>query len=566
MAGQFVKNGATLSCPLCSSSGTLVVSHTQVQLQDTPCATNGDRGKTNLVFGGVCKKWRKNPPPCTSVISPTQWAGVATDVEIDGEFMLLEDSTISCSTGGVDIVIDDTAQMDVPTDLPDIENAVLKKFLVNVRRPDDYKGEYGFDWLRDEYIYPIETVVFDNDGTSLNQLMPICKNPEDLKNEYKIKDVVNPITPYGVEYYPAWLSIFSDASNGHINEVDLNIEIEEIEPLESDGTQIIFESANDSLIITPSELSLNELLGKKQTKDLGTATKDFYVTEKVINIKCDGEPLENHEEIKIFAELDGEKEEVGKLMVYKNSEIANASIIAVNVIIDGKSASLNPNYKTAIKYKSLGQCLIQAEVIDDNFDIDGLPDDDPDVKKFKEDFITETLDIGVQFDSVNGFLNDLVSLYDKYGHYKPVTGIEEFGHNKTFMFYTNVTGILEREGLPPLQWRGLATADQMDVSNVKWGNACIIFGGGLSEIHNVPHEIGHSLSLPHSFEEELNTPFFFYRGFTDNYMDYPTQFEPDLNKIAADNFFKGNMHSFFKWQWDIMREDKSLVYEDKALQ
>lgn len=31
----------------------------------------------------------------------------------------------------------------------------LPKFLVHFRRPDDYRGEFGFDWIRDEYIYPI---------------------------------------------------------------------------------------------------------------------------------------------------------------------------------------------------------------------------------------------------------------------------------------------------------------------------------------------------------------------------------------------------------------------------
>ena len=31
----------------------------------------------------------------------------------------------------------------------------LPKFLVYFRRPDDYRGEFGFDWIRDEYIYPI---------------------------------------------------------------------------------------------------------------------------------------------------------------------------------------------------------------------------------------------------------------------------------------------------------------------------------------------------------------------------------------------------------------------------
>ena len=28
----------------------------------------------------------------------------------------------------------------------------LPKFLVHFRRPDDYRGEFGFDWIRDEYI------------------------------------------------------------------------------------------------------------------------------------------------------------------------------------------------------------------------------------------------------------------------------------------------------------------------------------------------------------------------------------------------------------------------------
>ena len=31
----------------------------------------------------------------------------------------------------------------------------LPKFLVQFRRPDDYRGEFGFNWIRDEYIYPI---------------------------------------------------------------------------------------------------------------------------------------------------------------------------------------------------------------------------------------------------------------------------------------------------------------------------------------------------------------------------------------------------------------------------
>lgn len=121
MSGQFVINGAKLKCPLCSSNGTLKVSHADVQLQDVPMATEGDRSKTNLVFGGVCKKWRKNPPPCASVISPTVWKKVANGLTVDGEHALLERSFIKCATGGKNISISNTAQVDFPTDLPDAE-------------------------------------------------------------------------------------------------------------------------------------------------------------------------------------------------------------------------------------------------------------------------------------------------------------------------------------------------------------------------------------------------------------------------------------------------------------
>ncbi|WP_298319565.1 DUF4280 domain-containing protein [uncultured Aquimarina sp.] len=590
MAGQFVKNGATLKCPLCSSSGTLVVSHTQVQLQDTPCATNGDKSKSNLVFGGVCKKWRKSPPPCASVIAPTQWKGVATDVEIDGEFMLLEDSTITCSTGGVDIGIEDTAQMDVPTDLPDTENAVLKKFLVNVRRPDDYKGEYGFDWLRDEYIYPIETIAYDNlglDGTLqsaplINQQLPVCKNPEDLKNEYKTKDVVNPITPYGAAYYPAWLSIFPNTSYSGVNEVQLNIEVEEIEPLVSDATEIIFESANDSLIITPAQIPLNELLGKKQSKNLGTSSKEFYTTEKIITVKCEGSGLENHEEIKIYAELNGEKEEVGKLMVYKNSEIPNAEIVIVKATYQ-EQLVLNPTYQNAIKYQSLNQALINTEisVIVEDFRIEDLPEEDEHVEYFISKFITPSpqevwgnnpayggvyQNEEIYVDKVREFKDYLIYLYEKYGENGPSTYyLSATGHYKTYLFYTPIAPVFTMK--PLVQFRGIACAHENENSNtIEWGNAVIVFGGDLLNNFVTVHELGHSFSLPHSFEERMSSPFIFYRGFTDNYMDYDNLTQPDITKTQVESKFEGNMHSFFKWQWDIMRGDKSLVYNNTDIE
>ncbi len=120
MAGEFVINGAKLECSLCSTEGKLTVTSTPVMLQDKTWATEADNTKQNLVFEGVCKKFKKNPPPCKSVIAPTSWQNNANGVEIDDQIALVEGSTIKCSTGNVDITITDTMQKDEPTELPDI--------------------------------------------------------------------------------------------------------------------------------------------------------------------------------------------------------------------------------------------------------------------------------------------------------------------------------------------------------------------------------------------------------------------------------------------------------------
>ena len=48
-------------------------------------------------------------------------------------------------------------------------------------------------------------------------------------------------------------------------------------------------------------------------------------------------------------------------------------------------------------------------------------------------------------------------------------------------------------------------------------------------------------------------------------MDYTWQrgIYDNLNKRylpSGDNIYKGKMYSFFKWQWDIMRGDRSLTF------
>ncbi|OAB78236.1 zinc metalloprotease [Cochleicola gelatinilyticus] len=428
---------------------------------------------------------------------------------------------------------------------------VLKKFMVHFRRPSSYQGEYGFDWLRDEYIYPIKTVTHNNSGSPLTGKTPFCMDVGALKTEYKTTDVVNPISPYGKDYYPAWLSIFphtttaqfAHGSRMHRFGVTLDLEIEEIETLSSDATKITFESGNRNLIVTPSEINLQTLLGSKQTKSLGgSLTRTYYHSSGKVNIKSKDAPLAAHTEIKVFAQLGSQKEEVGKLMVYKNDVIPKAEIVVVNVITGSTSASLRSDYQFLFKNQSFNQALIRAEVTTDtNFDLTALSSNS-DVAAFLS---------GYSSMSAETIRSAIETLYLKYGTHKPsVGGIDDSTNKKTYLFYTDISaGTIN----------GICS---LDIPTMTWGNHYVIFNSGLSSKRTVIHECGHSFSLPHVFSASLS-PFDFYQGYTDNYMDYTWQRgspSPSGGYYSSgDNKYKGKMYSLFKWQWPIIRSDRSLI-------
>ena len=276
----------------------------------------------------------------------------------------------------------------------------LQKFTIHFRRPDTlnensnyiYRGEYGFDWLRDEYIYPIEKVDIDykvykdpftgNITTTpilLNRAVPLCKTPGDLLNEYK-KDIKNSITPYGIDYYPAWLSIFACNVEGNAGStirqdgINLTLQLDEIDTIIDDGTEIIFEPSKPCLKITPNKISISHFLQTpKKPRSLDnnahTLKINYYQLDNAINIKCFGDTLKEHEEIKVFAKLGQKKVEVGKLMVYQNDNIGKAKIVVVNVITEYDKKG-NKIYSQAHKSlddlyncQSFNQAMIRTEVI-----------------------------------------------------------------------------------------------------------------------------------------------------------------------------------------------------------
>ena len=89
----------------------------------------------------------------------------------------------------------------------------------------------------------------------------------------------------------------------------------------------------------------------------------------------------------------------------------------------------------------------------------------------------------------------------------------------------------------------------------------IIFKSNLVHDHSLPHELGHSFSLPHTFQGKtgatgINPYHSFHRGYTENYMDYSSTESGVINRYHSGK--TQGPFTFYKWQWDIMRRDKSM--------
>ncbi|MFQ1011528.1 hypothetical protein ACFX2U_01545 [Gilliamella apicola] len=473
----------------------------------------------------------------------------------------------------------------------------LQKFTIHFRRPDTlsensnyiYRGEYGFDWLRDEYIYPIEKVDIDykvykdpftgNITTTpilLNRAVPLCKTPGDLLNEYK-KDIKNSITPYGIDYYPAWLSIFACNVEGnagstiHQDGINLTLQLDEIDTIIDDGTEIIFEPSKPCLKITPNKISISHFLQTpKKPRSLDnnahTLKINYYQLDNAINIKCFGDTLKEHEEIKVFAKLGQKKVEVGKLMVYQNDNIGKAKIVVVNVITEYDKKG-NKIYSQAHKSlddlyncQSFNQAMIRTEVIlGEELDLVKLKKD-PDVNLFLKDI------------KDNSFMEDenksytltqrLRDLYEKYGKNLPEGGkVDVNGHFYTYLLLTTLSPLKNGD------LKGLSTAElKKSVKNGyyhEFGNIVSIFEKGLNDDHTLVHEVAHSFSLSHIYLK-ANNKFVVHPGCTENYMDNfsfqgvdnPFALPPKI--INKDNRYIGKMYSFYKWQWDLMFNDRSI--------
>lgn len=220
-------------------------------------------------------------------------------------------------------------------------------------------------------------------------------------------------------------------------------------------------------------------------------------------------------------------------MVYKNNIIPKAEIVVVNVVTSAMKGKLKDDYQFLFKNQSFNQALLRAEVIVDT--------------EFNMTKMSQNNEINVFLANVNGYssakkLSEIVRLYNTYGKYKVQGGIDSNNTKRTYLFFTS----LSSGGT-----RGICSFNQNNV----WGNSYLVFNIGLQNPRTIIHECGHSFGLTHIFGEAGNPRYIFYQGYTDAYMDY------DWQQGGSANPYSGKMHSLYKWQWEIMRKDRSLIFK-----
>lgn len=456
----------------------------------------------------------------------------------------------------------------------------LRKFTVHFRTLDvddnikvpgiknpvnNFDGTFGFDWMRNEYIYPMTLV----DGKRLPIL--ISQLPK-LMASYN-EGIQLPIKPFGSQYIPAWLAIFSDKNSDKINKggVFLDLEIlqnkhDDINKLTNDGTKLFFVSSSKYIKISPNIIDLNSLIQRSRIKRILNSKNNifeyFYANLRSIKISCEGGVLSKHEEINVYASRgSGSKELVGKLMVYKNNNIPLLELTFVNVITNNLPINKPSHYEYHLKYKSFNQALVRAERrLETNFDLVVLSKNNKDIADFLKKVNVSSSPKADELDATD-ISNELIDLFDKYGgKYRPNDGknnltLNKSGHQRTYIFYTNIKAG-STNGIAP----GTKLFD-FNMNNFGWGNSVVIFQQAQLNNDTLVHEISHSLKLPHIFEYFYNS-FQFRQGLTSNVMDYGyyNSSSFDFKKMNFPQLVNRKSRKYFsKTQWDLLRMDQSLI-------
>ena len=390
------------------------------------------------------------------------------------------------------------------------------KFIAKFERLGTYKGEFGFDWMRENY-------------------KDICEDYEKLKKEY------HPTSIHEEEYFVPTVSMFPNQEN-----VKLKLAIKKKEGTISD-TDIIKLPAKNGIHFEPNEVKVSEADGKQ------------------ITIICES-PLNSDVMINL---LDKDDKTVGKLNIFKNAnhEQLHLNITPVRVLrsiskqsdidtietqidiegvitrLDGtiknvkgwgdKGKDLTADLKNLEKYlnkNSLNQALLQC-TIGKVYDI--IIDED---RWIADDLI---IDEGCVFKG---------SLLDKFS--------EEFKKQHPIAYKdTGITVFMSPLGNVGSDGTGGA-GGYGNLADIDSKNLAI-FKTNLWSKDSFAHEIAHVAGLEHSFKEEdnrYNDP-----STLDEHNVYIIQVDSNINHMLNNGYSKSEIAEFWSEHKEIYKKVRSKL-------
>lgn len=349
------------------------------------------------------------------------------------------------------------------------------QYIVHFQRLSDYDGEFGFDWMRKEYLPTTE----GGQGVCVEGLDELKKIYTPFKIDLNHKDTGK---PYG-NYYVPWLTMFPNHKEKIGKEVRLLVTIaqEYISAEFYTNTEeefFSFEASIPVLRVEPPKISADEAINGVK-----------------IIVYCDV-PLQQDAFIEVKS---SKKALVGKLNVMRN---AHHKDLTMNIYVIKSYLTDNPTYGKEIvdtkltelgglqviedylNKKSLNQALIQVKLIE----IDpttGKPFDwgfrkislvnASTEEKYKDMFDSSAMKV-----ETGKYMNYINDRFEKM--FPPLT------KKKNILLYISSLESISAGG----------AAYMLPLNN----KHCIIFRNNIKHLSSYSHEIGHTLGLAHLFSEE----------------------------------------------------------------